>query len=133
MSLSVASFDFHRVLVSGLVKSTRDAVQSVLAGLPDGPAFATPVETDFEDAVAQCRKQCAAIHKHCQKHNTCYRDTEFETDVDLQTGRRMCLEGLDLSVEDDDPLDPKSAGRVRVSLQYRFYDHENRAEKSGHI
>ena len=38
--------------------------------------------------------------------------------MDLQTGRRMCLEGLDLSVKDDDPLDPKSAGRVRVSLQY---------------
>ena len=60
MSLSVVSFDFHRVLVSGLVKSTRDAVQSVLAGLPDGPAFATPVETNFEDAVTQCRKRCAA-------------------------------------------------------------------------
>lgn len=77
------------------------------------------MDLNFEKAVSQCRKECAAIHKHCQKHNTCHRDLDFEIDVDLLSNRRMCLEGLDLSTaEDSELLDPKSVKRVRVGTQY---------------
>jgi len=87
-----------------------------LARVPDGPVSATSVGVGFEDAVSQCRKHCAAVHRHCQKHNTCHRDVDFEVDIDLLSNKRMCLEGLDLSVADDELLDPKSSRRVRVGF-----------------
>ena len=51
-----------------------------------------------------------------KKNNACYRDIDFEIHIDLLSGRRTCLDGLDLSTTDDEPLDPKSVKRVRVGL-----------------
>lgn len=102
--------------MSGYIKSTMNAVQSVLASLTPGPISAVPVDASFEEAASQCRKLCAAIHEQCQRNNTCHRDIDFEIQFDLLNGRRMRLDGLDLPTADDDPLDPKSVKRVRVGL-----------------
>ena len=104
----------HRVLVSGYIKSTMDATQSVIASLTPGPVLAVSVDASFEEAASQCRKLCAAIHEQCQKNNACHRDIDFEIQLDLLNGRRMCLDGLDLSNSEDERLYPKSVKRVRV-------------------
>lgn len=104
----------HRVLVSRYIKSTMNAIQSVLASLTPGPVSSFSVDASFEEAASQCRKLCAAIHEQCQKNNICYRDIDFEIHHDLLDSRRMCLDGLDLPTTEDEPLDPKSVKRVRV-------------------
>lgn len=102
--------------MSGYIKSTMNEVQSVLDSLTLGPVFAVSVDASFEEAASQCRKFCAAIHEQCQKNNACHRDIDFETHFDLLSSRRMCLDGLDLSTAEDEPLGPKSVKRVRVCL-----------------
>lgn len=100
--------------MSGYIKSTMNAVESVLASLTQGPVFAVSVDASFEEAASQCRKLCAAIHEQCQKNNACHRDIEFETQLDFFSSRRMCLDGLDLSTAEDEPLGPRSVKRARV-------------------
>lgn len=108
--------------MSGYIKSTMNAVESVLASLTQGPVFAVSVDASFEEAASQCRKLCAAIHEQCQKNNACYRDIEFETQLDFFSSRRMCLDGLDLSTAEDEPLGPRSVKRARVgSLEIHFF------------
>ena len=99
-----------------------NSVQSVLAGLTPGPVSAVSVDASFEEAASQCRRFCAAIHEQCQKNNACYRDNDFEIHIDLLSSRRTCLDGLDLSTTENEPLDPKSVKRVRVgpSMQYNL-------------
>ena len=111
----------RRVLVSGYIKSTINAIQSVMARLSPGPICAVSVDASFEEAASQCRKLCAAIHEQCKRDNAYYRDIEFEVQLDLLNGKRMCLDGLDLPNASDAPLDPKSVKRVRVGLSY-FHD-----------
>ena len=100
-----------------------NSIQSVLAGLTPGPIFAVSVDASFEEAASRCRKLCAAIHEQCQKNNACYRDIDFEIHIDLLSSRRTCLDGLDLSTTEDEPLDPKSVKRVRVgpSMPYNLF------------
>ena len=100
--------------MSGYIKSTTNAIQSVMASLTPGPVFAVSVDASFEEAASQCRKLCAAIHEQCQKNNACHRDIDFEIQLDLLNGKRMCLDGLDLPNTEDEPFDPKSVKRVRV-------------------
>ena len=99
-------------------------MQSILSRLPDGPVPTLSVDLNFEEAALQCRKHCLAIHSHCQRHNTCYRDVDFEIDTDLLSLRRMCLDGLDSPIVDaeshEEPLDPKSVRRIRVSFQFHL-------------
>ena len=100
--------------MSGYIKSTMNAIQSVLAGLTPGPVSAISIDASFEKAASQCRKLCAAIHEECQKNNSFYRDVDFEIHLDLLSGRRLCLDGLDQPENEVEPLDPKSVKRVRV-------------------
>lgn len=100
--------------MSGYIKSTINAIQSVMARLSPGPICAVSVDASFEEAASQCRKLCAAIHEQCQRNNAYYRDIDFEVQLDLLNGKRMCLDGLDLPDAIDEPLDPKSVKRVRV-------------------
>ena len=102
------------VLLSGLIKNTNKAVQSVLFAMPDGPVPAVSIDAAFEEVALQCQRRYAAINEHCQRHNICFRDIDFEIDTDLASDRRMCLDGLDLSEQDNESLDPKSAKRIRV-------------------
>ena len=102
--------------MSGYIKSTINAIQSIMAGLSPGPICAVSVDASFEEAASQCRKLCAAIHEQCQRNNAYYRDIDFEVQLDLLNGRRMCLDGLDLPDPYDEPLDPKAVKRVRVGL-----------------
>ena len=100
--------------MSGYIKSTMNATQSVIASLTPGPVLAVSVDASFEEVASQCRKLCSTIHEQCLKNNACHRDIEFEIQLDLSNGRRMCLDGLDLSNSEDEHLDPKSVKRVRV-------------------
>ena len=100
--------------MSGYIKSTMNAIQSVLASLPSGPVSAVSLDANFEEAASQCRKLCAAIDEQCHKNNAYFRDNDFEIHLDLLNDRRVCLDGLDLATTDDNPLDPKSVKRVRV-------------------
>ena len=100
--------------MSGYIKSTINAIQSVMVRLSPGPICAISVDSSFEEAASQCRKLCAAIHEQCQRNNAYHRDIDFEVQLDLLNGRRMCLDGLDLPNADEEPLDPKSVKRVRV-------------------
>ena len=62
------SFGARRVLVSGYIKSTINAIQSVMTSHP-GPICAVSVDASFEEAASQCRKLCAAMHEQCQRNN----------------------------------------------------------------
>ena len=100
--------------MSGYIKSTINAIQSVMARLSPGPISAVSVDASFEEAASQCRRVCAAIHEPCQRNNAYHRDIDFDVQLDLLNERKMCLDGLDLPDPIDKPLDPKSVKRVRV-------------------
>ncbi|KXX79311.1 Calpain-B [Madurella mycetomatis] len=50
--------------------------------------------TSYEEAAALCRAKVDKIVAECRRVNQKYRDTHFDLEYDLRTGRRHCLESL---------------------------------------
>ncbi|PGH19258.1 hypothetical protein AJ80_04123 [Polytolypa hystricis UAMH7299] len=63
----------------------------------------------YEEAKRECKHAVKRIEKECMRSNQKYTDPYFDIEVDLKSGRRDCLDGLE---ETDDDMRPKGVKRV---------------------
>ncbi|KAL8995630.1 MAG: hypothetical protein Q9169_004673 [Polycauliona sp. 2 TL-2023] len=110
------------VLISGYVRPALQEVESIASNIPRGAIQAIPVMKTFDEAAQKCKQRCIELALRCSQDNTFYRDTDFEIDVDLDEGRRNCLDNLLIDAQTPSDLSPKSVHRVRdIYLRPIFY------------
>ena len=67
----------------------------------------------YEEAALACKQAVDKIVTECRRVNQKYRDQDFDIEVDLKTGKRNCLDGLD--TESESKSKPLSTKRIPVS------------------
>jgi hypothetical protein len=66
----------------------------------------------YEQAKKECVRAVDRIANECRRLNQKYSDPHFDIEMDLKSGRRNCLDGLDA---ENDAMRPRGVKRVTVS------------------
>ena len=80
-------------------------------GQPKGTVYGQATLKSYDEAKADCIATVEMIAKECRRVNVRYRDSHFDIEFDLKSGKRDCLIGL---LEYPDAGRPKSVKRVHV-------------------
>jgi hypothetical protein len=82
------------------------------ARIPNGVIQGQNAGKSYEEARKECQRAVERIIKECERLNQKYTDPHFDIEVDLKSGRRDCLDGLDaVNME----MRPRGVKRVTVS------------------
>ncbi|KAJ5125857.1 Alpha/beta hydrolase fold-3 [Penicillium atrosanguineum] len=63
--------------------------------VPNGVVQGHEAVKSYEQAKQECQKSVERIVKQCERVNQKYTDPHFDIELDLKSGRRHCLDGLD--------------------------------------
>jgi len=72
----------------------------------------------YEQARKECERSVKRLVRECKRVNQKYSDPHFDIEFDLKTGRRDCLDGLDV---ENPSMRPKGVKRVTVCRPFFFY------------
>lgn len=81
--------------------------------VPSGPIHGHEAVKSYEQARRECEKSVERIVKECERVNQKYTDPHFDIELDLKTGRRHYLDGLD---KPNSEMRPRGVKRVTVSF-----------------
>jgi hypothetical protein len=87
---------------------------------PKGVVQGYQAVKSYEQARKECDNSVKKIAKECRRVNQKYKDPHFDIELDLKTGRRDCLDGLDRS---DMGMMPRAVKRVTVRTMPQFRGH----------
>ena len=79
--------------------------------VPNGVVQGHEAVKSYEQARRECQKSVERIVKECQRVNQKYTDPHFDIELDLKSGRRHYLDGLD---EVNEEMRPRGVKRVTV-------------------
>lgn len=80
--------------------------------VPSGRVQGHEAVKSYEQARRECQKSVDRIVKECERVNQKYSDPHFDIELDLKTGRRHYLDGLD---KPNTEMRPRGVKRVTVS------------------
>ncbi|KAL2826103.1 hypothetical protein BDW59DRAFT_161229 [Aspergillus cavernicola] len=83
--------------------------RSKAARIPKGPVQGQDAGKSYNQAQKECVRAVDRIAKECRRLNQKYSDPHFDIEMDLKSGRRNCLDGLD---EVNDAMRPRGVKRV---------------------
>jgi hypothetical protein len=88
--------------------------------VPIGRIHGHAAVKSYEQAKRECEKSVDRIVKECERVNQKYSDPHFDIELDLKSGRRHYLDGLD---KPNSEMRPRGVKRVTVSLFQRSQGH----------
>ena len=83
--------------------------------VPSGRIQGHEAVKSYEQARRECLKSVGRIVKECERVNQKYTDPHFDIELDLKSGRRHYLDGLDKPNEE---MRPRGVKRVTVSWSF---------------
>lgn len=83
--------------------------------IPKGVVQAQDAGKSYEQASGECKRAVERIVKECQRLNQKYTDPHFDIEVDLKSGRRDYLDGLN---KKNLEMLPRGVKRVTVSCAH---------------
>ncbi|KAL3476215.1 hypothetical protein BJX99DRAFT_146121 [Aspergillus californicus] len=83
--------------------------RSKAARLPKGIVKGQDAGKSYKQARQECVRAVDRIAKECRRLNQKYSDPHFDIEMDLKSGQRSCLDGLD---EQNDAMRPRGVKRV---------------------
>jgi hypothetical protein len=86
--------------------------------VPNGVVQGHDAVKSYEQARHECQKSVERIVKECERVNQKYTDPHFDIELDLKSGRRHCLDGLDKVNEEMRPRGVKRVTEIFENPQF---------------